>query len=208
MVSQSLKNSGQYCYRISRLYVAEGIRGAFLAELIERLARLRMGPPDAEGTDLGPLNNAAAVEKVREQVAEAVRQGARLEYQAELPESCGRGFYYPVTVLSGVTPAMSIFHEEVFGPVVAVIPFKDAREAIESANSTSFGLAAYLFTKDLANALVWAGQIEAGSVWINRIHQAYQEAPFGGVKESGLGREKSRYGLEEYTELKTLYVSY
>ena len=103
---------------------------------------------------------------------------------------------------------MAIFHEEVFGPVLTVLPFRDVHEAIRSANSTSFGLAAYLFTGDLANALVWAEQIEAGSIWINRIHQAYQEAPFGGMKESGLGREKSRYGLEEYTELKTLYVSY
>lgn len=208
VVLQSLKNSGQYCYRIGRLYVAEEIADAFLGELTRHLDRLRMGPPGAEDTDLGPLNHQEALLKVRAQVAEALSQGARLEYRSDLPGNCGRGFYHPVTVLSGVTPEMSIFHQEVFGPVLSVVSFKDVPEAIRSANSTSFGLAAYLFSGNLANALDWAGQIEAGSVWINRIHQAYQEAPFGGMKESGLGREKSRYGLEEYTELKTLYVSY
>jgi succinate-semialdehyde dehydrogenase/glutarate-semialdehyde dehydrogenase len=103
---------------------------------------------------------------------------------------------------------MSIMQEEVFGPVVTVQSFTDMEATIRQANATPYGLAAYLFTSDLGNALEWARQLECGSVWINRIHQAYPEAPFGGIKESGLGREKSHFGIEEYTELKTIYLSY
>ena len=92
--------------------------------------------------------------------------------------------------------------------MVIVSALHDMQKAIEEANATPFGLAAYLFTTNLANAMEWANRLEVGSVWVNRIHQAYHEAPFGGMKESGLGREKSRFGLEEYTELKTIYLSY
>ena len=103
---------------------------------------------------------------------------------------------------------MSITRQEVFGPVVILTPFETIGDAVGEANASPYGLAAYLFSADLALAMEWAGKIEAGSVWINRIHQSYPQAPFGGMKESGLGREKSRFGLEEYTELKTIYLSY
>jgi succinate-semialdehyde dehydrogenase/glutarate-semialdehyde dehydrogenase len=103
---------------------------------------------------------------------------------------------------------MVIMQEEVFGPVVLISYFDDVTRAIQDANATPYGLAAYLFTGDLATALDLSKQLEAGSVWVNRIHQAYPEAPFGGMKESGLGREKSHFGLEAYTELKTIYLCY
>jgi succinate-semialdehyde dehydrogenase/glutarate-semialdehyde dehydrogenase len=103
---------------------------------------------------------------------------------------------------------MSISREEVFGPVAMISPFHSLSDAVRAANGTPYGLAAYVFSMNLGTALDLAGKLEVGSVWVNRIHQSYPEAPFGGMKESGLGREKSRFGLEEYTELKTIYLSY
>ena len=210
VVRQTFKNSGQYCYRISRLFVAERIYAEFLDAFLQYAARLKVGPASDPDTDLGPLNNPEILGRVRQQVETALQEGARIELGGEgathgLPEN---GYYYPPTVLTQVRPDMSIMQEEVFGPVVTVQSFTDMEATIRQANATPYGLAAYLFTSDLGNALEWARQLECGSVWINRIHQAYPEAPFGGIKESGLGREKSHFGIEEYTELKTIYLSY
>lgn len=207
-VSQCLKNSGQYCYRISRAYVVDSIYGEFLREFVELASRLKVGPPDDPEVQLGPLNNEDVLAKVQSQVETAVAEGARIEIGGRPLNRPGGGFYYPPTILTGVEPGMSIMREEVFGPVVMIGSFESLSGAVRAANSTRYGLAAYVFSKDLGNALDLAGQLEVGSVWINRIHQSYPEAPFGGMKESGLGREKSRFGLEEYTELKTIYLSY
>jgi succinate-semialdehyde dehydrogenase/glutarate-semialdehyde dehydrogenase len=208
LVRQSFKNSGQYCYRISRIYVDESIHDPFLRAFARQAASLRIGRPTDKDVDLGPLNNEEIVAKVRLQVKTAVREGAQVVLGGELDGAARSGFYYRPTILRGVGPEMSVMHEEVFGPVVIVSPFKDLDAAVQAANSTPFGLAAYLFTGDLGRAFEAAGRLEAGSVWINRIHQAYPEAPFGGMKESGLGREKSLFGIEEFTELKTVYLSY
>jgi len=208
LVSQSLKNSGQYCYRTSRIYVAENIYDEFLGEFIGLSKQLRLGPPLEPGVDLGPLNNAEILSKVRTQVDAAVQEGAAVECGGSSVAPFRHGFYYSPTVLTGVKPEMSIMHEEIFGPVVIISPFDEVQKAVDEANATRYGLAAYLFTRDLADALEWANRLEVGSVWINRIHQAYPEAPFGGMKESGLGREKSPFGIEEYTELKTIYLCY
>lgn len=208
LVMQSLKNSGQYCYRTSRIYVADSIYEDFLNGFLELAKGLRVGDPKDPDVQLGPLNNADTLERVQSQVEEAARAGARIECGGSSAPFFERGFYYPPTVLTGVESHNSIVQEEVFGPVVVISRYSDTEEAIEEANGTPFGLAAYLFTNDLANALEWSNRLEFGSVWINRIHQAYPEAPFGGMKESGLGREKSSFGLEEYTELKTIYLSY
>ncbi len=208
IVSQCMKNSGQYCYRISRIYVARAVYEPFLKELAGNVAALRVGPAADPEMDLGPLNNADILASVRSKVDEAIRKGAHAEcggLHADLPR---RGFYFAPTVLTGVTAEMSIMQEEVFGPVVTVSPFDSVDDAIEEANASRYGLAAYLFSKDLGLAMDLVGRLEVGSVWINRIHQAYPEAPFGGMKESGLGREKSHFGLEEYTELKTIYLSF
>ena len=208
IITQTFKNSGQYCYHISRIYVAKAIYRDFLQEFIEQASRLRVGPAMAPTTQLGPLNNERILQRVRQQVETARREGAVVALGGAPCDIPGGGFYYPPTVLTEVTPEMSIMREEVFGPVVMISSFEGLPEAIRKANASPYGLAAYLFSSDLGNALDWAGRLEAGSVWINRIHQAYPEAPFGGMKESGLGREKSPWGLEEYTELKTLYFSY
>lgn len=207
LLMQSMKNSGQYCYRAGRIFVAREIYDDFLHEFVRAAAALRVGHPMEPGVDLGPLNNAEILAKVREQVGHAVSEGARLEPGAKT-EPLGGGFYHWPAVLTNVNSRMRITREEVFGPVVVVSAFANVQEMIHEANATNYGLAAYLFTRDVANALEWSQRIEFGSVWINRIHQAYPQAPFGGMKESGLGREKSRFGVEEYTELKTIYLSY
>lgn len=208
IIAQSFKNCGQYCYRISRIYVSQEHYAPFLEEFIRQMSRLRVGLPTDPFADLGPLNNTDLLSTVRGQVERALEEGACL-HSGKIPDHLpAGGFYCSPAVLTEIRPEMAIMHEEVFGPVVLVRPFKDVRQAVEEANATPYGLAAYLFTKDLGNALEWAGRLEVGSVWINRIHQAYPEVPFGGMKESGLGREKSHFGIEEYTELKTVYLSY
>jgi succinate-semialdehyde dehydrogenase/glutarate-semialdehyde dehydrogenase len=210
MISQTFKNSGQYCYRISRIFVAESIYREFLAALAQAASQLRVGPAADALSDLGPLNNADIFNKVKLQVEGAVIAGASVLLGGKplAVPSGQRGFYYPPTILTEVHEEMAIMQEEVFGPVVMVQPFTDVVSALRLANATRYGLAAYLFTREVGNALEWAEQLESGSIWINQIHQAYPEAPFGGMKESGLGREKSRFGVEEYTELKTIYLSY
>ncbi len=208
LVSQSLKNCGQYCYRVSRIYVAGEIYDAFLDEFVRQVRDLKIGNPADPGVEMGPMNNADVLARVRLQVDTALRGGARLETGGNNTRLYEKGHFYPPTVLSQVEPRTALMKEEIFGPVVIACRFHDIGKAVEEANATPFGLAAYLFTNDVAGALEWAGEIEAGSIWINRIHQAYPQAPFGGMKESGLGREKSRFGLEEYTELKTIYLSY
>ena len=208
IVNQSMKNSGQYCYRISRIYVASEIFRDFLAAFVDSLRRLRTGPATEAGVDVGPLGDERALARIRAQVDAAVKEGARVEIGGGSPDGHLRGFYYSPTVLTGVEPGMAITQQEIFGPVVIVTPVRDMEAAVREANDTPYGLAAYLFSRDLASALEWADRLEVGSVWVNRIHQAYHEAPFGGMKESGLGREKSRFGIEEYTELKTIYMSY
>ncbi|MHC1741950.1 MAG: aldehyde dehydrogenase [Syntrophobacteraceae bacterium] len=208
IVKQSFKNSGQYCYRISRLFVQDSIYEEFLTELRKLAEAIRVGPPSEPDTQLGPLNNAEMLSIVERQVKEAVDFGARIETGGCRLEALGTGYYFAPTILSGVERGAAVMHEEVFGPVVLVKRFSDVENVIREANATPYGLAAYLFTCDLGAALEWSDRLEAGSVWINSIHQAYPETPFGGMKQSGLGREKSKAGLEEYTELKALYVSY
>jgi succinate-semialdehyde dehydrogenase / glutarate-semialdehyde dehydrogenase len=210
IVGQIFKHSGQYCYRISRLLVADSLFQEVLKSLVKAATRLKVGPADDASTDLGPLNHADILRQVAAQVEEAVAEGARVLLGGSpvtIPGYEG-GFYYPPTILADVRDDMAIMREEVFGPVVMVQSYADTDQALELANATPYGLAGYIFSGNVGDALEWAGRLECGSIWINHIHQAVPEAPFGGMKESGLGREKSRFGIEEYTELKTIYLTY
>lgn len=208
IVGQAYKNCGQYCYRISRVYVEASIFEPFLAALEDTVSRLRVGPASAPDTEIGPLNNADILARVESQVERAMKAGARLVLGGGRPESPRGGFYYLPTILTEDADHAPAATEEIFGPVLILTPFRDAAEVIRQCNATPYGLAAYLFTGNLGEGLHWAKELEVGSVWVNRVHGAYHEAPFGGRKESGLGRERSRFGLEEFTELKTIYVSY
>jgi succinate-semialdehyde dehydrogenase / glutarate-semialdehyde dehydrogenase len=202
-VIAKLRNGGQSCIAANRVLVEKSIAGDFTDALVRRFAALRVGDGRAAGTDVGPLIDAAAVDKVRTLVDDAVAAGARVAYRAEIPT--GRGCFFPPTVLVGVPSDCSIYRTEIFGPVATVTVFDDEQHALALANDTDAGLAGYVFTSDLAKALRVGAALEFGIVGVNRGFVSTAAAPFGGMKTSGLGREGGLHGLDEYLE--TQYLS-
>ena len=194
------RNNGQTCVCANRLYVQSGIHDAFAARLAARLAALRTGSGFDPDVTFGPLIDGRAVAKVRGHVEDAVAQGARV-IVGGAPHDLGGQFWQP-TVLTGVTQDMAVAREETFGPLAAIFRFDTEAEALSQANATEFGLAAYVFSRDLARVFRVAEALEAGMVGVNTGLVSTAEAPFGGVKASGLGREGSRHGLDDYLELK------
>jgi succinate-semialdehyde dehydrogenase / glutarate-semialdehyde dehydrogenase len=182
--------------------VQSGVYDALAARIVERVARLRVGNGLEEGVNLGPLIDAAGVDKVEQHVADALAQGARLLHGGQR-HGLGGNFYLP-TVLADATGAMRIAHEETFGPVLALFRFETDDQAIVMANDTEFGLAAYLYSRDAGRIWRTAGRIESGMVGINCGLISNEVAPFGGVKQSGLGREGSHLGIDEYVQVKYL----
>ncbi len=200
-----MRNGGEACTAANRIYVHRSVADEFTRRLADAMAALTVGPglTDAQ---VGPLVNEAARDKVGDLVAEAVAGGARLLTGGhELP---GAGWFYPPTVLADVPADAAILGEEIFGPVAPVVVFDDDEEAIRLANATDYGLVAYVFGRDLARALRVGEAIEAGMVGINRGVVSDPAAPFGGVKQSGIGREGGFEGILEYTETKYLAVSW
>ncbi|WP_299311076.1 aldehyde dehydrogenase family protein [uncultured Halomonas sp.] len=201
--------AGQSCVAGSRLLLHEAIADAFLARLVRAVATLQVGLPDDEATRMGPLQNAAQYHRVRELIAAAVAEGAELlaggDRPAGLPEEA-RGFYLAPTILGGVTPAMTIAQEEVFGPVLAVMTFRNEAEAIALANDTRFGLAGAVWSQDTAKALRVAHQLRAGTVWVNGYKSISVMSPFGGFGDSGYGRSSGPDGLREYTTTRSVWV--
>ncbi|GAA3731194.1 NAD-dependent succinate-semialdehyde dehydrogenase [Plantactinospora mayteni] len=201
-----MRNGGQACTAANRIYVQEGLRERFVAGLTARMAALTVGPGTAPTTLCGPLIDQRSVAKVDRLVTEAVAGGARVVLGGTpLP---GPGYFYPPTVLDGVAPEARLAREEVFGPVAGVIPFRTEDEVVAAANDTEHGLAAYVYTRDLARGLSVADRLESGMVAINRGLVSDPAAPFGGVKQSGLGREGARDGLREYTEAKYVALNW
>jgi NAD-dependent aldehyde dehydrogenases len=200
-----MRNGGEACTAANRIYVHRSRMEEFTRRFAEAMGALSVGP-GLEGAAVGPLVNAAAVEKVEELVTDAVERGARLVVGGSRGE--GKGYYYRPTVLADVPRDAQITHEEIFGPVAPVIAFDTDEEAIEMANDTEYGLVAYVFSQDLARALRVAEALEAGMVGINRGVVSDPAAPFGGVKQSGIGREGGHEGLLEYTESKYIAVSW
>ncbi len=194
------RNAGQTCVCANRLLVQDGVYDAFAAKLAERVKGLRVGDgTDAQVTQ-GPLIDAAAVEQVKEHVRDAIEKGAKLLTGGK-PHALGGHFFEP-TVLTEVTPDMMVAREEIFGPIAPLFRFRDEAEAIRLANDTQYGLAAYFYARDLGRVWRVCEAIESGMVGINTGHISTEVAPFGGVKESGLGREGSRHGIEEYMQVK------
>jgi succinate-semialdehyde dehydrogenase/glutarate-semialdehyde dehydrogenase len=198
-----LRNGGQSCVAANRFLVHDSLVRDFARRLADRFAALRVGPGAAEGIDVGPLIEARAVDKVDELVADAAERGAQVLTGGGRRE--GPGFFYEPTVLAGVDPDARAVTEEIFGPVAPVVAFGDDDEAFELANATEYGLAAYAYTTSLRRAMRVADELEAGMIGINRGMVSDASAPFGGVKQSGLGREGGEAGLEEYLE--TVYVA-
>ena len=194
------RNTGQTCVCANRLFVQDGVYDAFAAKLADRVAALAVGPGTQPGVTQGPLINAEALAKVEEHVADATARGARIVHGGRR-HALGGNFYEP-TVLADVTPAMKIFAEETFGPVAPLIRFRDEAEVVRLANASEFGLASYFYTRDTGRAWRVAEALEAGMVGVNTGLITTPVAPFGGVKQSGLGREGSYYGIDEYVEVK------
>ena len=201
-----MRNGGQACTAANRIYVQRGIHDEFSRRLSERMSRLNVGPGTATGTEVGPLVDEASVGKVNDLVEDAVSHGAKVVLGGKRMDS--RGFFYPPTVVTGVSARSRIVTEEIFGPVASVIGFDTENEAIEAANSTEYGLAAYVFTEDLGRGLRVAEKIQSGMVAINRGLVSDPAAPFGGVKQSGLGREGAHQGMLDFTETKYIAVDW
>jgi succinate-semialdehyde dehydrogenase/glutarate-semialdehyde dehydrogenase len=199
-VQSKYRNAGQTCVCTNRFYVHESLHDAFVEKLAAASKRIVVGPGLNKGVQLGPLIDEAAVQKVEKHVKDATDQGAQLITGGQR-HSLGGTFYEP-TVLAGVKKGMLITQEETFGPVAAVIPFKDEAEVIEMANDSEFGLASYFYSRDMGRIWRVAEALEFGMVGVNTGVISNEVAPFGGVKQSGLGREGSVWGMDEYLEMK------
>ncbi len=201
-MASKYRNAGQTCVCANRIFVQAGIYDRFAEALAAEVKKLKVGPGRETGTVIGPLINADAIKKVEKLVGDATAKGAKT-IVGGAPDSTGPLFYQP-SVLTGVTLDMTIAQEEIFGPVAALIRFETEEEAIKMANDTPFGLAAYLFSRDIGRAWRVAEQLDAGMVGVNEGIFSNETVPFGGVKESGLGREGAAEGLDEYLETKFL----
>ncbi len=203
-VAAKYRNTGQTCVCTNRFFAQSAIYETFVEKLSEKARNLKVGSGLEDGVTQGPLIDMAAVDKVESHIKDALAQGARLTAGGER-HALGGTFFQP-TVLRDVTPSMRICREETFGPVSAVCKFESEAEAIALANDTEFGLAAYFYTRDLGRAWRVGEALEYGIVGINEGIISTETAPFGGFKESGIGREGSKYGIEDYTEIKYMLM--
>jgi succinate-semialdehyde dehydrogenase/glutarate-semialdehyde dehydrogenase len=198
-----MRNMGEACTAANRFYVQEKVHDAFADKLTRRMASLKMGNGLDDGTTLGPLVNAEGRDKVKELVADAVSKGAKVLTGGEAPG--GKGYFYPATVLTGVPDGAAMLNEEIFGPVAAIQTFRSEDEVIARANDTEYGLVAYLYTRDLARGMRVSEKLDYGMIGLNRGLVSDPAAPFGGTKQSGIGREGAHEGMMEFLE--TQYVS-
>jgi betaine-aldehyde dehydrogenase len=199
-------STGQVCSNGTRVFVQRGIREAFVKRMVERLeSGVKMGDPLDEATNFGPMSNARQLEIVEDYIRKGVAEGATLAYGGKRVGN--EGFYIEPAIFTDVTDDMTIAREEIFGPVLSVLDFDTEEEALTRANATEFGLAAGVFTNDLGRAHRMVAGFEAGTCYINTYNLAPVEAPFGGSKQSGVGRENSKAAIEHYSEIKSVYVA-
>ncbi|MDB5552290.1 MAG: NAD-dependent succinate-semialdehyde dehydrogenase [Rhizobium sp.] len=202
-----MRNAGEACTAANRLYVQSGIHDAFVEGLTTRMAALVVGPGIESTTECGPMITRKAVQKIGRLLDDATSRGAKVLCGGTIPD--GRGFFYPPTVLSEVPDDVKMAREEIFGPVAPVFRFETEDEVIARANDTEYGLAAYIFTRDLARGMRVASKVEAGMIALNRGLVSDPAAPFGGVKQSGLGREGGQHhGIAEFMEAKYIAASF
>ncbi len=204
LMAAKFRNGGQTCVCPNRVFVQAAVHDEFARRLVARVAALVVGPAGDAASQIGPMINARAVNKIEQHIADALAHGARLATGGTRVRTADGPHYVAPTVLTGATPAMRLFHEETFGPVAAVCRFDTEAQVVALANDTPYGLAAYFYSRDIARAWRVADALECGIVGINEGALAAEAAPFGGIKESGYGREGSRYGLEDYMHTKYL----
>lgn len=203
VLASKFRNAGQTCVCANRIYVHDAVHDAFVERFAAAVAALRVGDPLDEATQIGPLVDAQGLDKVRAHVDDALERGAT----AVVGGSAGEGLVFCPTVLTGVAPGMRILEEETFGPVAPIIRFEADEEAVRQANDTPYGLAAYLWTRDLSRAFRVAEALDYGIVGVNDGLPSAAQAPFGGVKMSGVGREGGKWGIEEYLNLKFISIA-
>ncbi|RWB36177.1 MAG: NAD-dependent succinate-semialdehyde dehydrogenase [Mesorhizobium sp.] len=199
------RNAGQTCVCANRLYIQEGVYDAFAAKLAKRVRQMKVGDGFAEGVTTGPLIDQNALKKVLEHVTDAVAKGATVEVGGR-PASQG-GLFFEPTILAGATVDMRLSGEETFGPIAPLFKFSSEEHVIEMANNTEFGLASYFYSRDVSKIFRVAEALEYGMVGVNTGLISTEIAPFGGIKQSGLGREGSKYGIDDYTEMKYMCLS-
>lgn len=201
-------STGQVCSNGTRVFVQKGVKGEFLERLKARTEAITIGDPEDYATQMGPVINRAQQEKILSYIEKGKAEGATLVTGGSIPNAVSaEGCYVQPTVFADVTDGMTIAREEIFGPVMCVLDFDDEEEVVRRANASEFGLAGGVFTSDMARAHRMADQVEAGTFWINTYNLCPVEIPFGGVKQSGFGRENSLAAINHYSELKTVYVA-
>jgi succinate-semialdehyde dehydrogenase/glutarate-semialdehyde dehydrogenase len=203
-MASKFRNAGQTCVCTNRFLVQEGVHDLFVEKLTQAVESLQVGNGLEAGISQGPLINDAAISKIEDHVADAIAKGACLNTGGNR-HALGGTFYEP-TVISGVTPEMKVAKEETFGPLAPIFSFKTEEDALQMANDSEFGLAAYIYTRDLGRSWRMGEGLEYGMVGINEGIISTTVAPFGGIKQSGIGREGSKYGIEDYVEIKYLMV--
>jgi betaine-aldehyde dehydrogenase len=199
-------NQGEVCSAGSRILVEKSIYGKFVEAMVEKSKRIRLGPPLDRETKMGPLVSKEQYERVR-QYQEIGKSEARLAAGGGRPASEPKGYYVEPTIFADVANSARIAREEIFGPVAAVIPFDGEAAAIRIANDTPYGLAAAVWSRDIFRAFRVVKALRAGIVWVNHMQPTYVEAPWGGYKQSGFGRELGPSGIEEYLETKQVYIN-
>jgi succinate-semialdehyde dehydrogenase/glutarate-semialdehyde dehydrogenase len=207
-IASKFRNAGQTCVCANRFYIQRSVYAAFTEKFIAAVSQLRLGNGMDEGVNLGPLISAKAVNKVSALVNDAVWQGAKIAFETPLDKFLNQqGHYYPAQILVDVLPQASLIQEEIFGPVAALVVFDDETEVVDWVNASPYGLAAYCYTAD--NARIWrlSEKIQSGMLGINTGLISNEMAPFGGIKQSGWGREGSRYGLDDYLDIKYICQS-
>ncbi|MBT2728816.1 NAD-dependent succinate-semialdehyde dehydrogenase [Bacillus sp. ISL-75] len=204
LLASKYRNAGQTCVCTNRVYVHESIAESFSVMFVEAVSKLKVGNGLEEGTDVGPLIDKNAVEKVKKHLNDAISKGGTLVYGGDALQN-SKGFFMQPAVITGATDDMLCMNEETFGPLAPIALFKTAEEVIKRANDTPYGLAAYVYTENLSQAFTITEQLEYGIVGLNDALPSVAQAPFGGMKQSGLGREGSHIGIEEYLEVK--YIS-